>query len=67
MDIKPDITEVSWGKTIRTGDYENVRLDLTARVNEGQDWREVLRAIRHIVRDYETAIREKQRPPLEER
>ena len=66
MDIEPDITEVSWGKTVNIGNFETVRLDLTARVNEGQDWREVLRAIRHIVRDYETAIRAKQRPPVEE-
>lgn len=66
MDIEPDITEVSWGKTINIGNFENVRLDLKARVNEGQDWREVLRAIRHIVRDYETAIRAKIKPPPEE-
>lgn len=66
MDIKPDITEVSWGKTVNIGNFENVRLDLTARVNTGQDWKEVLRAIRHIVRDYETAIREKLKAPADE-
>ena len=65
-DIIPDITEVSWGKTVNIGNFETVRLDLTARVNEGQDWKEVLRAIRHIVRDYEAAIRSKQRPPADE-
>lgn len=65
MDTEPDITEVSWGKTVNMGNFETVRLDLTARVNDGQDWREVLRAIRHIVRDYEMAIRAKQKPPSE--
>lgn len=63
--MEPDITEVSWGKTVNIGNFETIRLDITARVNKGQDWREVLRAIRHIVRDYETAIRAKQRPPME--
>jgi hypothetical protein len=65
MDIEPDITEVTWGKTINIGNFENVRLDLKARVNEGQDWREVLRAIRHLVRDYEIAIRKKYQSPPE--
>lgn len=62
---EPDIIQVSWGKTVNIGNYENIRLDLTARVNRGQDWREVLKALRHLVREQEIAIREKRRPPME--
>lgn len=65
LPVQPDIIEVAWGKTINIGNFENVRLDLKARVNEGQNWRDVLRAIRLLVRDYETVIREKHKPPTE--
>jgi hypothetical protein len=60
MDV--DVTQVSWGKTINIGNYETVRLDLVARVHDGQDWRQVLRALRLLVREQEAKIR----PPPEE-
>lgn len=62
MDIEPEITQVCWGKVVNIGNFETVRLELTAKVNAEQDWREVLRAVRHIVRDYETAIKSKKPP-----
>lgn len=39
---KPTITSVSYGRTINMGNYESVRIDLTASVSAVQDWREVL-------------------------
>jgi hypothetical protein len=62
----PDIIQVSWGKTVNIGNFETVRLDLTARVNEGQDWQEVLKALRILVRERELAIKAKLRPPQED-
>ena len=37
-----NITSVSYGRTINMGNYESVRIDLTACVPEGEDWHEVL-------------------------
>lgn len=40
--MKNKITSVSYGKTINMGNYESVRLDLTARVDDGESWKDVL-------------------------
>ena len=64
--MDPDVIQVAWGKTLNIGGYETVRLDITARVNEGEDWREVLRALKLLVREQEQIIRARQRPPADE-
>jgi hypothetical protein len=37
---------VSYGLTVNTGNYENVRFDLTAKVEPDEDWRDVLDSLR---------------------
>ena len=44
--MKQRITSDTYGRTINMGNYENVRFDLTARVNEGEDWRDVLEELK---------------------
>lgn len=39
---KNAITSVSYGRTINMGNYESVRIDLTAAVTAKDDWHEVL-------------------------
>jgi len=47
-----EITEVSYGKTIPLRQYENVRIDLKAKVKPGQSWRQVLETLRvHVARE----------------
>lgn len=40
------ITQVSYGMTVNTGNYETVRFDLTAQVAPDEDWRDVLDSLR---------------------
>ena len=40
------ITSVSFGMTVNIGNYENCRFDLTAKVAEDEDWRDVLDALK---------------------
>lgn len=42
MNINKKITSVSYGRTINMGNYESVRVDLTATVAASDDWRDVL-------------------------
>jgi hypothetical protein len=60
---EPQIIEVTWGKTVNLGNFENVRLDLKARVNTGQNWREVLAALRELVRREELREKETRHTP----
>jgi hypothetical protein len=36
------ITQVSFGMTVNTGRYENVKFELTALVSDDEDWRDVM-------------------------
>lgn len=40
------ITKVNYGKAVNIGDFESVRLELTADVGPDEDWREVLQRLR---------------------
>lgn len=40
------ITSITYGRTINVGNYESVRIDLTARVDAGEDWHEVLKDLK---------------------
>lgn len=40
--MKPLITNVSYGRTVDIGEYESIRFDFTARVQEGENWQDVL-------------------------
>jgi len=44
--MKIQITQVNYGRTINMGNYESVRLDLTAKVNQGEDYKEVLEELK---------------------
>jgi hypothetical protein len=55
--MEPSIIQVCWGRTFSLEPYEMARLDVTARVDEGQDWREVLKAIKQVVREQEQIAR----------
>lgn len=39
--IEVVITQVMYGRTVSMEGFESVRFDLTARVDEGQNWRDV--------------------------
>lgn len=42
MKLNDLITSVSYGRTINMGNYESVRIDLSARVPDGEKWQDVL-------------------------
>ena len=44
--MKIQITQVNYGRTINMGNYESVRLDLTAKVNQGEDYKQVLEELK---------------------
>jgi hypothetical protein len=48
--MKPTITQVAYGRTINVGNYESVRIDLTARVTEDEEWQQVLAALKEKMR-----------------
>lgn len=50
------ITEVSYGMTVNTGNYETVRFDLTAQVAPDEDWRDVLDSLRRKSRKLKERI-----------
>jgi len=56
-DIK--ITQVTYGRTINVGDYETVRIDLSADVSEGQTYQEVLDALK-LAMDKEESLTRKE-------
>lgn len=41
-----NITSVTYGRTINIGNYESVRIDLTAQVKEHDDWHDVLEQLK---------------------
>jgi hypothetical protein len=57
-DIKVKITQVSYGRTLNVGNYETVRLDLTAQVADDQKWIDVLNELRRKLEALEPKIRE---------
>lgn len=50
------ITQVSYGLTVNTGNYETVRFDLTAQVAPDEDWRDVLESLRRKSRKLKESI-----------
>lgn len=50
------ITQVSYGMTVNTGNYETVRFDLTAQVAPDEDWRDVLDSLRRKSRKLKERI-----------
>lgn len=40
--MKRNITSVSYGRTISLGNYETARIDLTARLDEGDKFEDVI-------------------------
>lgn len=45
------ITTVSFGLTKNLGNYQSSRLDISAEIEEGQDWKEALRQLKVLVAD----------------
>lgn len=54
------IKQVSYGRTIATKNYENVRLDLTATVAPDEAWEDVLADLKDILRAEEKKIHAEQ-------
>jgi hypothetical protein len=52
------ITKVNFGKTLNIGDFETVRLDLTAEVAEDENWHDVLQRLRVTIRKLEHRFRQ---------
>jgi len=50
------ITQVGYGMTVNTGNYETVRFDLTAQVASDEDWRDVLESLRRKSRKVKERI-----------
>jgi hypothetical protein len=50
------ITQVSYGMTVNTGNYETVRFDLTASVAPDEDWRDILESLRRKSRNLKHRI-----------
>lgn len=53
---KPNITKVSYGRTISTKSYESVRIDLEAEVGRGERYEEVLEALKREMKIHECDI-----------
>lgn len=47
------ITSVSYGKTINIGNYESIRIDLTASVHKMENWQDVLTHLKGLMVDEE--------------
>lgn len=45
------ITTISFGLTKNLGNYQSSRLDISAEIEEGQDWKETLRQLKLLVAD----------------
>lgn len=52
------ISQVHYGKTVNIGDYESVRLELTADVGPEEDWKEVLQRLRTTIAKIEPRFKE---------
>ncbi len=53
----PQITQVTYGRTINIGYYETVRFDLTAQVPEGENYRRVLNQLKDLADIEEERLR----------
>ncbi len=56
MPTEPEIFEITYGKTVNIGNYESVRLDLTARVPAGKSYADILARLKQIMVMEEAAI-----------
>lgn len=54
------IKQISYGRTIATKNYENVRLDMTATVAPDEAWEDVLADLKNIMRAEEKKIHAEQ-------
>lgn len=54
------IKQISYGRTIATKNYENVRLDITATVAPDEAWEDVLAELKNIMRAEEKKIHAEQ-------
>lgn len=52
-----EVTEVAYGRTINTGNYQNVRIDYRAKVKPGQDPVYVMRALKLMAAEEEERVR----------
>lgn len=52
------ISQVHYGKTVNIGDYESVRLELTADVGPEEDWKEVLQRLRVTISKMEPRFKQ---------
>lgn len=41
MKTKQNIIQVSYGRTVNIGNYQSVRFDFVARVDNDEDWRDI--------------------------
>lgn len=53
-----NISRISYGKTVNIGDFETVRLELTAEIAPDEDWREVLQRLRTTIAKMEPRFRQ---------
>ena len=51
MNPKLNITSISYGITVNLGNYQSARLDLTARVNEGENPEDILEMLKDEVNE----------------
>lgn len=51
--MKSSITRVTYGKTINVGNYESVRIDLSAEVYGDEKWQDVLIHLKGLMVDEE--------------
>ncbi len=56
MDEEIQVSEVSYGRTINVGNFENVRIDYRAKVKPGQTHDQVMAALKRICRDEENRV-----------
>ncbi len=54
----PSITQVTYGRTVNLGDYENARIELSARVEPGQTYEQVLNGLRDLMDQQEEQERQ---------
>ncbi len=47
-DTPPKIIQITYGRTIFIGKYETVRIDFTAQVPEGENYRRVLNQLKDL-------------------
>ena len=57
MDDPIEVIEITYGRTVNVGNYENVRIDFKARVRENQTPDYVYKALKKLCDEKEKEIR----------